>query len=87
MTLGDAPIEAEHRARMVAIARTIDEILNAGAKGQDRTTGFVLVVFPFGGGDGHCNYISNGADRKEIAALMREMMRLVEGQPEVEGKA
>lgn len=70
--LGDQPIEARYEAKMQALAGALDELLNDGARGGDRTTGFVLLVFPFGSEDGRCNYISNGADRKDIVRLFRE---------------
>lgn len=37
-----------------------------------REVGFVLLVFPYGSNDGRCNYISNGADRKDMVKLLRE---------------
>jgi hypothetical protein len=46
------------------------------AKGADRPTGFVLMVFPFSD-KGRCNYISNGADRRDIVTLMKEMIARV----------
>jgi hypothetical protein len=85
--LGDAPIEAEYREKMNALASVIDEFFNLEAKGKDRKTGFVLLVFPFGEGEGRCNYISNGADRKDIVAMMKEQIKRFEGQPEMKGTA
>jgi hypothetical protein len=85
--LGDAPIEGEYYERMNQLARGIDEIFNGAAKGDARTTGFVLMVFPFGDKSGRCNYISNGADRKDITVLMKEMIARFEGQPETKGRA
>lgn len=70
--LGSGPIQEEYRARMNALARVIDEALNGEAKGVDRSVGFVLLVFEFGEKDGRCNYISNGADRKDMVKLLRE---------------
>ena len=87
-TLGDAPIQEKYRQQMQAIAATLDEFLNGDAKGADREAGFVLLVFPFGNiGDGRCNFISNGADRKDIVTLMKEMIARFEGQPEIKGRA
>ena len=85
--LGDAPIEEQYRALMNALASGLDEALNDGAKGKSRHTGFVLLVFPFEGHEGRCNYISNGADRKDIVTLMKEQIKRFEGQPEVTGSA
>jgi hypothetical protein len=85
--LGDAPIEPQYVELMNAVARGLDEIFNGELKGDARKTGFVLMVFPFGeASDGRCNYISNGADRKDVVTLMREMIARFEGQPEMKGR-
>ena len=77
------PIQAKYRELMNAVAHAIDEMFNGDAKGQDRETGFVLLVFPFGDADGaRCNYISNGADRRDMVSLLREMAARFDGQPE-----
>ena len=86
-TLGDAPIEPEYHVMMNSIAIALNEMFNGEAKGKDRKTGFVLLVFPFEGFDGRCNFISNGADRKDIVTLFKEMIARFEGQPEVKGTA
>jgi hypothetical protein len=86
--LGDAPIEPEYREKMVAIAQSLDEVFNGeGVKGKDRKVGFVLLVFPFRDDSGRCNYISNGADRRDIVTMMKEQIKRFEGQPEVTGRA
>ena len=86
--LGDAPIEPAYIEKMNALAHAINELFNGDAKGPARKTGFVLMVFPFGDTfDGRCNYISNGADRKDIVTLMKEMIARFEGQPEMKGRA
>ena len=85
--LGDAPIQAEYIEEMNAIATVLNETFNGKLKGDARKTGFVLLVFPFGEKEGRCNFISNGADRRDIVTLFKEMIRRFEGQPEVKGKA
>ena len=89
--LGDAPIEPEYIEKMNVLAHTLDAFFNGEpedrVKGQPRKTGFVLMVFPFADFDGRCNYISNGADRKDIVTLMKEMIQRFEGQPEMKGHA
>jgi hypothetical protein len=85
--LGDGPIEARHHDQMTAVVRALDETFNNGKRGADREVGFVLMVFPFGAHDGRCNYASNGADRRDIVTLMKEMIARFEGQPEVNGSA
>ncbi len=85
--LGDAPIEPKHREQMNAIAHALDEMFNGPAKGSDRKVGFVLLVFPFGNDDGRCNYISNGADRRDIVTMFKEQIKRFEGQPDLTGHA
>jgi hypothetical protein len=79
--IGDGPIEKQHIEQMNAVARGLDEIFNGEVKGGERQTGFVLLVFPFGG-IGRCNFISNGADRRDIVTLFKEMIGRLEGQAE-----
>jgi hypothetical protein len=86
-TLGDAPIEDQHRQMMNDLARALDVAFNGQAGGPGRKTGFVLLVFPFDGHEGRCNYISNGADRRDIVVMMKEQIKRFEGQPEVKGRA
>jgi hypothetical protein len=86
--LGDAPIQAKFRAEMNDIATALDETFNGDAKGSARKTGFALLVFPFGETEGpRCNFISNGADRKMVVTLFKEMIARFEGQPEMSGRA
>jgi hypothetical protein len=82
--LGDAPIEPQYREMMNQIARGLDEFFNGEAKGKDRQVGFVLLVFPYEDHDGRCNYISNGADRRDIVTLFKEQIKRFEGQPELD---
>ena len=69
---GSGPIQLEYRETMQALARELDIAFNGTARGSDRKTGFVLLVFPFGEKEGRCNYISNGADRRDMIKLLRE---------------
>jgi hypothetical protein len=85
--LGDAPVEAEYHDKMIAVTQAIDEFFNGDNHGSDRKVGFVLMVFPFGDTEGRCNYMSNGADRKDIIVLMKEMIARFSGQPETKGSA
>lgn len=86
--LGDAPIEDAYRTLMNGVARELDRIFN-GDDLTTRETGFVLLVFPMvdSTGEGRCNFISNGADRKDIVALFKEMIARFEGQPQQHGNA
>lgn len=85
--LGDAPIEPAYYEKMNNIARMLDEMFNGPAKGNNRQVGFVLLVFPFGDKEGRCNYISNGADRRDIVVMMKEQIKRFEGQPQMTGHA
>jgi hypothetical protein len=88
--LGDQPIQPEFYERMNELARILDVAFNGEKKGKARPTGFVLLVYPFGNlekGDARCNFISNGADRKDLVVLFKEMISRFEGQPEQTGKA
>lgn len=87
-TIGDAPIEDRFFAQMQAIASVLDEQLNPGQPLGTRTTGFVLLVFPFGTAtDSHrCNYISN-ADRKDVVTMLKEQLAYFEGMPRSKGRA
>jgi hypothetical protein len=85
--IGDGPIQPEYREMMNGVAHALDEAFNGEAKGKDRKVGFVLLVFPFGAEDGRCNYISNGADRRDIVTMLKEQIERFEGQPEIEGHA
>ena len=84
--LGDAPLEAEHREVLNYLADMLDGILNGPATGADRALGFVLMMFPFGSGDGRCNYISN-ANRADVLATLKHQVARFEGQPELRGEA
>jgi hypothetical protein len=85
--LGDAPIEAKYIETMKAMAKALDAMFNGEAKGKERKVGFILLVFPFGEGEGRCNYISNGADRKDVVTMFKEQIKRFEGQPDIKGSA
>ena len=86
-TLGDAPIEDAYRQQMNAVAAALDEVFNGDARAPNKKVGFVLLVFEYGSTDGRANFISNGADRKDIVVLFKEMIARFEGQPEMKGTA
>lgn len=85
--LGDGPVDPAHHAKMTAIMQTLDEFLNEGTTGADREIGLVVLTFPYGAHDGRCNFMSNGADRKDIVAMFKEMIARFEGQAAVKGTA
>ena len=83
--LGDAPIEPAFRETMNVLAHFLDEQFNGEARGEARKVGFVLMVFEYGDEPGRCNYISNGANRRDVVTLMKEMIARFEGMPEAKG--
>jgi hypothetical protein len=84
---GDAPAEPQYIEMMKTIARSLDQIFNGELKGNDRKTGFIMMVFPFNTHEGRCNYISNGASREDVIVMLKEQIKRFEGQPEMSGKA
>lgn len=82
--LGDAPIEPKLHDMMNELARKLDVFFNLDLKGDQRETGFVLLVFPFEGHEGRANYISN-AKREDVVVMLREQLARFEGQPEQSG--
>ena len=82
--LGDAPIDPKLREMMNALARGVDDILNG--KERPKQNGFILMVFPFEGHEGRCNYISN-AQRADIVIMLKEQIKRFEGQPDMTGHA
>jgi len=88
--LGDEPIEPRFNEAMNVAAVTLDSFFNGQDGGKvtlPRKVGFVLLVFPFEGHKGRCNFISNGANRRDVVTLMKEMIARFEGQPEIKGRA
>lgn len=85
--IGDGPVEDRFRATMEAVCVGLDDIFNPGLSAPNKTVGFVLLVFPYGSGDGRCNYMSNGANREDVLVLLKEQVRRFEGAPDVSGTA
>lgn len=83
--LGDAPVDAEYHNTMIGVMRAVDEAFNGKAKAPDKKIGIVMLVFPYGDITGRCNFMSNGADRRDIVTLFKEMIARFEGQPEMKG--
>jgi hypothetical protein len=79
-SLGDGPIEDAYRDDMNRLAHMLDQFFNGEARGADRQTGFVLIVFGFGD-TGRANYISN-ADRADVVTMLKQQIARFEGQPE-----
>src|SRR5262247_2282007 len=72
--LGAQPIEAQHIDNMTAVVEGLDQLFNGKMGGPGRTTGFILMVFPFNDAAGRVNYASNGADRKDVIRLFEEQI-------------
>jgi hypothetical protein len=82
--LGDQPIEPHLHEMMNALAKGLDDVLNAGER--PKKNGFVLMVFPFEGFEGRANYISN-AHRADVVVLLKEQLARFEGMAGGEGTA
>lgn len=83
--IGDKPIDPDLVALMNGVAKGIDDVLNGATPGP-KHNGFILMVFPFEGHEGRCNYISN-ACREDVVVLLKEQLARFQGQPEVSGRA
>jgi hypothetical protein len=77
--IADMPLDAIHAEKMQRIARRLDSIFNGNKRGSERGYGFVLMVFPFHGAIGNCNYISNG-QRAQMIELLKEQLKRFEDQ-------
>jgi|SRR6186713_574657 len=84
--LGDGPVEPQYVDMMKEVARLIDVMFNSNAKGDEKTVGFVLLVFPFHSHEGRCNYMSN-AHREDVVILLKEQLKRFEGQADIVGHA
>jgi hypothetical protein len=62
------------RKQLETIALGVDEQLNAGAKGEARQFGFVMLVFPMNVRDGEVTYLSNNVRRKHVLDLLKEQV-------------
>jgi len=83
----DDTVDEAYREKMIAVVKTLDELWNGDRRGKDRKVGFTLLVYPFNDHGGRANYMSNGADRRDIVVLFKELIARFEGQPEVSGRA
>ena len=70
--LGDAPIGTGLPRYDERRGEALDKTFNSDAEGADKAVGFVLLVFEYGEKRGRCNFISSGADRKDIVTLFKE---------------
>ena len=87
-TLEDGYFEEKYREHIKSIAVSLDLIFNGEDQDKSRETGFILIIFPFGEEiEGKVNYISNGADREDVIALMKYQIARFEEMPDIEGTA
>jgi hypothetical protein len=77
----DSQVESELYAQMRAVMQTLDEYFNEGRLTKE--IGIVVLTFKYGSATGRCNYMSNGASRKDMASLFREMAARMEGGAEM----
>ncbi len=81
MADGDEPVEIDVRDAMNRLAHALDQILNGKDVliTQQRKNGFVLLLFPYDDESGRCNYVSNGADRKDIIKICETLIERFKG--------
>lgn len=75
---------AQQASLLERVMGGLDRIFNGDS---GKRYGVVLLVFPYGTSTERLSYISNGAQRKEMAILFKEMIARFEGQAEVTGHA
>lgn len=76
------PISPQYMQLMNGLAQMLDEAFNGKVKAADRSTGFALLVFPFGlthTDKDRVNYISN-AEREDMLVAMKEFIARAEGR-------
>lgn len=75
------PIQEEYRAKMQALAKMIDEMLNGDKQGDDRDTGFAILMFDFKGPNDRArmNYLSNSS-REDMISAFKEAIAHLEGR-------
>lgn len=87
------PVSPEFVDAMNKSMKALDFAFNGDLRGKDKKVGLVLLVYPIGeaprkGPDHRCNYISNGADRRDMIKLLREQAQHFEDHlKETEGQA
>ena len=79
--MSEQPIQEKYREEMRAIAQALDDVLNAGLKGDARKCGFMLLMFDFGTTptSDRINYISN-CNRTDAITSMKEFIARAEGR-------
>jgi hypothetical protein len=78
--IGDGPVDPEYLEKMRVLARGIDHHFNGSSSpASPKKIGFILMVFPFGDGEGRCNYMSN-AERADVVRMLKEQIRRFETQ-------
>ena len=76
-TIGNGPIDHEFQEIMAHVARALDALFNGDVPLGERTTGFILLAFPFGHG-GRYNVVSNGIDNNGILAVFKVVIAQIE---------
>lgn len=67
-----------YREQMRALAEMLDAVLNE--EGKEKTTGFALLIFPFGEDiESRINYVSN-ARREDMICGLKEFLARLEGR-------
>lgn len=73
--IGTDKLEDQHVMFMNFVGNFIDQAYNTE---DDPKVGFILILFPFVGREGKCNYISN-AKREDVVQLLKDQLARFEG--------
>ena len=76
-TIGNGPIDHEFQEIMAHVARALDALFNGDVPLGERTTGFILLAFPFGPG-GRYNVVSNGINDNDALTVFKEVIVEIE---------
>ena len=83
--MAEGPVDPKYREALNGLANDLDNILNGGLKGEDRTVGFALLLFDFNAPvTGRVNYISN-ADRRDMIQGMKSWIEQAEAREKKDG--
>ena len=81
----EPPVDARSREALHELGRELDRRLNGG-RGRDGETGYVMLVFPFGRAAAP-QLLMNGANRRDLLALLRATIAALEDEETSVGRA
>lgn len=76
----DAEVDPQYVTLMSAICAVVDETFNGQLKHPHKKVGFVLLTFPYSDTPGRANFMSNGADRRDLVRMFKDLIERFEHQ-------